>query len=203
MARTDDVINVAGHRLSTGRDGGGAGGPSGRGGVRGDRHGRRAEGAAAARLPLPEQGLRPRSARRSSPNACSWCATGSGRSRRSGRAVVVDRLPKTRSGKILRGVMSRMADGQAWKMPATIDDPADSRTRSARVSTRIGRAFQRPGFAADATVTARSLTILRFANGPRQLRLQFCSRIRERTPYARNACMPNTTWHGSCYHKPG
>ena len=39
-------------------------------------------------------------------------------------AVVVDRLPKTRSGKILRGVMSRIADGGDWKMPATIDDPA-------------------------------------------------------------------------------
>jgi propionyl-CoA synthetase len=40
------------------------------------------------------------------------------------RAVVVDRLPKTRSGKILRGTMAKIADGAAWKMPATIDDPA-------------------------------------------------------------------------------
>ncbi len=40
------------------------------------------------------------------------------------RAVVVDRLPKTRSGKILRGTMVKIADGQDWKMPATIDDPA-------------------------------------------------------------------------------
>jgi len=39
-------------------------------------------------------------------------------------AVVVDRLPKTRSGKILRAIMVRIADGQAFKMPATIDDPA-------------------------------------------------------------------------------
>ncbi|MEM7497564.1 MAG: propionyl-CoA synthetase [Pseudomonadota bacterium] len=39
-------------------------------------------------------------------------------------AVVVDRLPKTRSGKILRGIMARIADGQEFKMPATIDDPA-------------------------------------------------------------------------------
>jgi propionyl-CoA synthetase len=39
-------------------------------------------------------------------------------------AVVVDRLPKTRSGKILRGVMVKIADGKDWKMPATIDDPA-------------------------------------------------------------------------------
>ncbi len=39
-------------------------------------------------------------------------------------AVVVKRLPKTRSGKILRGTMQKIADDQGWKMPATIDDPA-------------------------------------------------------------------------------
>jgi len=39
-------------------------------------------------------------------------------------AVVVDRLPKTRSGKILRGTMRAIADGEDYKMPATIDDPA-------------------------------------------------------------------------------
>jgi propionyl-CoA synthetase len=39
-------------------------------------------------------------------------------------ALVVDRLPKTRSGKILRGTMRSIADGEAYKMPATIDDPA-------------------------------------------------------------------------------
>ena len=38
-------------------------------------------------------------------------------------ATVVDRLPKTRSGKILRGTMVSIADGKEWKMPATIDDP--------------------------------------------------------------------------------
>ncbi len=40
------------------------------------------------------------------------------------KVVVVDRLPKTRSGKILRGTMKKIADGEAYKMPATIDDPA-------------------------------------------------------------------------------
>ena len=39
-------------------------------------------------------------------------------------AVVVDRLPKTRSGKILRATMVKIADSEAYKMPATIDDPA-------------------------------------------------------------------------------
>ncbi len=40
------------------------------------------------------------------------------------KAVVVARLPKTRSGKILRGTMKKIADSQEYKMPATIDDPA-------------------------------------------------------------------------------
>ncbi len=39
------------------------------------------------------------------------------------KVVVVERLPKTRSGKILRGTMKKIADGQEYKMPATIDDP--------------------------------------------------------------------------------
>jgi len=38
-------------------------------------------------------------------------------------AVVVDRLPKTRSGKILRATMAKIADGEEFKTPATIDDP--------------------------------------------------------------------------------
>jgi len=38
-------------------------------------------------------------------------------------ATVVDRLPKTRSGKILRATMKKIADDTPWKMPATIDDP--------------------------------------------------------------------------------
>jgi len=39
-------------------------------------------------------------------------------------ALVVKRLPKTRSGKILRGTMKRIAESQAYTAPATIDDPA-------------------------------------------------------------------------------
>ena len=39
-------------------------------------------------------------------------------------ATVVKRLPKTRSGKILRGTIQKIADNKEWKMPATIDDPA-------------------------------------------------------------------------------
>ena len=39
------------------------------------------------------------------------------------QAVVIERLPKTRSGKILRGTMQKIADNQDFKIPATIDDP--------------------------------------------------------------------------------
>jgi propionyl-CoA synthetase len=38
-------------------------------------------------------------------------------------AITVGRLPKTRSGKILRGTIKKIADGESWTMPATIDDP--------------------------------------------------------------------------------
>jgi len=38
--------------------------------------------------------------------------------------MTVKRLPKTRSGKILRGTMRQIADGEPWKLPATIDDAA-------------------------------------------------------------------------------
>ena len=40
------------------------------------------------------------------------------------RAVVVERLPKTRSGKILRRTMRDIADGRQYSVPSTIDDPA-------------------------------------------------------------------------------
>jgi propionyl-CoA synthetase len=55
------------------------------------------------------------------------------------QALVVDRLPKTRSGKILRGTMQKIADSEAWKMPATIDDPA--------ILGEIGEALKLAGYA--------------------------------------------------------
>jgi propionyl-CoA synthetase len=54
-------------------------------------------------------------------------------------AVVVKRLPKTRSGKILRGTMKKIADGQEYRMPATIDDPA--------ILPEIEAALRRLGYA--------------------------------------------------------
>ena len=54
---------------------------------------------------------------------------------------VVDRLPKTRSGKILRATMAKIADSEPFKMPATIDDP--------EILTEIKAALQGIGYAKD------------------------------------------------------
>ena len=40
------------------------------------------------------------------------------------RALVVPRLPKTRSGKVLRGTLRKIADAEPYRTPPTIDDPA-------------------------------------------------------------------------------
>jgi propionyl-CoA synthetase len=55
-------------------------------------------------------------------------------------AITVPRLPKTRSGKILRGTIKKMADGEPWTMPATIEDP--------KVLDEIGAALKGKGVGA-------------------------------------------------------
>jgi propionyl-CoA synthetase len=56
-------------------------------------------------------------------------------------ALVVAGLPKTRSGKILRDTMRKIADGENYPMPATIDDPAvHRRPRAAAAARRSGPA---------------------------------------------------------------
>ena len=122
MARTDDVINVAGHRLSTGAMEEVLAG-----------HPDVAEcaviGVADAlkgQVPLGFLCLN-KGVTRAHPDVVADCIalmrTKIGPVADFKRAVVVDRLPKTRSGKILRATMGKIADGMAWKMPATIDDP--------------------------------------------------------------------------------
>jgi propionyl-CoA synthetase len=54
-------------------------------------------------------------------------------------AGVVPRLPKTRSGKVLRGTMRQIADGESYKVPSTIDDPA--------ILDEIKAVLQRLGYA--------------------------------------------------------
>jgi propionyl-CoA synthetase len=123
MARTDDVINVAGHRLSTGA----------------------MEEVLASHRDVAECAVIGVADALKGQSPLGFLCLNKGSNRphaevvrecvalvrdRIGpvadfkRALVVDRLPKTRSGKILRGTMAKIADGQPWKMPATIDDPA-------------------------------------------------------------------------------
>jgi propionyl-CoA synthetase len=123
MARTDDVINVAGHRLSTGAmeevlsddD---------------DVAECAVIGVADAMKGQVALGfLVLNSGVEDSPEAAVQRAIQHMRERIGPVAAfklcaVVQRLPKTRSGKILRGTMRKIADGEDWKMPATIDDPA-------------------------------------------------------------------------------
>jgi propionyl-CoA synthetase len=122
MARTDDVINVAGHRLSTGAmEEVLAGHP---------------DVAECAVIGVGDQlkGQLPMGflclnagCNRPHEEIISECVkrvrNEIGPVAAFKLACVVDRLPKTRSGKILRGTMVKIADGEDYKMPATIDDP--------------------------------------------------------------------------------
>ena len=57
------------------------------------------------------------------------------------KAVIVDRLPKTRSGKVLRGTMRKIADGEEFSVPSTIDDPL--------ILQEIGSALKSIGYAVE------------------------------------------------------
>ncbi|NND21635.1 MAG: propionyl-CoA synthetase [Silicimonas sp.] len=123
MARTDDVINVAGHRLSTGA----------------------MEEVLAAHPDVAECAVIGVTDNLKGQLPLGFLCTNSGTNRPDDEivaecvklvrdkigpvaafkhAVVVDRLPKTRSGKILRATMVKIADNEDFKVPATIDDPA-------------------------------------------------------------------------------
>ena len=122
MARTDDVINVAGHRLSTG--------------AMEEVLANHPDVAETAVIGVHDElkGQLPvgfvcltKGVNRPHEDIVKECVAmvrdqiGPVAAFKS--AVVVDRLPKTRSGKILRATMAKIADGEAYKMPATIDDP--------------------------------------------------------------------------------
>ncbi len=122
MARTDDVINVAGHRLSTGaiEEVIAAHPDVGECAVIG------ANDPLKGQLPLAFICLNARVERPDS-EILAECVKrvrdeiGPVASFRMG--VIVERLPKTRSGKIMRATMAKLADGEPFRMPATIDDP--------------------------------------------------------------------------------
>ncbi len=138
MSRTDDVINVAGHRLSTGA----------------------LEEVLASHPDVAECaviGVQD-ALKGELPIGCLVLSSGVSRNHveivnecvtlvreKIGpvaafkQAAVVSRLPKTRSGKVLRATMKKIADGEEWKMPATIDDPA--------ILDEIGAALKTLGYA--------------------------------------------------------
>jgi propionyl-CoA synthetase len=122
MSRTDDIINVAGHRLSTG-------------GIEGviSAHPDVAEcavigvndelkGALPLGLIVLKAGVT-RDHEQIVREVIQMVREEIGPVAAFKKATVVQRLPKTRSGKVLRGTMKRIADRQEWRMPATIDDP--------------------------------------------------------------------------------
>src|SRR5262245_64347537 len=123
MARTDDVINVAGHRRSTGQ----------------------MEEVLARHKDVAECAVIGVADELKGQVPAGFVVLNAGVNRPSGEIAsevvtlvrdeigpvaalknvhVVNRLPKTRSGKILRGTMRQIADGAPWTMPATIEDPA-------------------------------------------------------------------------------
>jgi len=123
MARTDDIINVAGHRLSTG----------GMEEVLAS-HPDVAECAVIGvedqlkgQLPVGFLVLKAGAAKENEDivkDVVGLVREKIGPVAAFKTATVVQRLPKTRSGKILRGTMQKIADNEDYKMPATIDDPA-------------------------------------------------------------------------------
>ncbi|MEP1472395.1 MAG: propionyl-CoA synthetase [Halieaceae bacterium] len=122
MARTDDVINVAGHRLSTGalEEVLAAHPDVAECAVIG------VEDSLKGHLPLGLLVLNTgvsRDVRDIVAEAIASVREQVGPVAAFKLCAVVERLPKTRSGKILRGTMRSIADGKSWKMPATIDDP--------------------------------------------------------------------------------
>ena len=127
MSRTDDIINVAGHRLSTGAmEEVLAGHPDiAECAVIG------VEDAMKGQLPMGFLVLKSGNARAESDivaEAIKRVRDQIGPVAAFKLATVVPRLPKTRSGKILRATMAKIANGEAkepgFKIPATIDDPA-------------------------------------------------------------------------------
>jgi propionyl-CoA synthetase len=121
MARTDDVINVAGHRLSTGAMEEVL-----------TSHPKVAECAVfgvadqlKGQLPLGMLVLNAgadQDAKEIVSEVITAVRDEIGPVAAFKLCTVVERLPKTRSGKILRGTMRSIADGEPWTMPATIDD---------------------------------------------------------------------------------
>ncbi|CAA6816855.1 MAG: Acetyl-coenzyme A synthetase (EC [uncultured Thiotrichaceae bacterium] len=141
MSRTDDVINVAGHRLSTGAmEEVLAGHPDVAEcavfGVADDFKGQMPLG-----LVVLKDGA-DRTIEELGPELIKRVRGQIGPVAAFKMVTIVQRLPKTRSGKILRGTMVNIADNTPWNMPATIDDPV--------ILDEITDALKNMGYAKDA-----------------------------------------------------
>lgn len=140
MGRTDDIINVAGHRLSTG------------GmeeilashpdvaecaviGIKDDLRGEAPCGFVVVKAGVTKE---PAEIER---EIVALVRDKIGAVAAFKVAVTVSVLPKTRSGKILRGTMKKIADGEPWIMPATIEDPRslDEIQMAVRIVRQKGR----------------------------------------------------------------
>ncbi len=123
LSRTDDIINVAGHRLSTGgiEEVLAAHPDVAECAVVGVRDA--LKGQVPLGLVVLNAGVR-RGAEELARELVARVREQLGPVAAFKQVCVVDRLPKTRSGKILRGTLRRIADGEAWRTPATIDDPS-------------------------------------------------------------------------------
>ena len=122
MSRTDDIINVAGHRLSTGQ-------------IEEvlSEHQSVAECAVVGikdqlkgQLPIGLIALKAgvtKDYETISKECIQMVRDTVGPVAAFKKAIVVKRLPKTRSGKVLRGTIRKIADKEEYKVPATIDDP--------------------------------------------------------------------------------
>ncbi|WP_404297509.1 propionyl-CoA synthetase [Halomonas sp.] len=142
MGRTDDVINVAGHRLSTGEmeEVVGAHSAVAECAVIGIHDA--LKGQLPIGLVIPKDGFEGREddleqelialvRDKIGPIACFK------------QVLVVDRLPKTRSGKILRKLLRNIADGKEYGVPSTIDDPASLQdVHEAMKSRDVGAAHE-------------------------------------------------------------
>jgi propionyl-CoA synthetase len=123
MARTDDIINVAGHRLSTGAIEEVLASHEDVAECAVIGVGDELKGQLPVGLLVLKAGVE-RPADEIVAEVVQLVRERIGPVASFKRAVVVERLPKTRSGKILRGTMRRIADGEEYATPATIDDPA-------------------------------------------------------------------------------
>ncbi|WP_136067635.1 propionyl-CoA synthetase [Modicisalibacter radicis] len=142
MGRSDDVINVAGHRLSTGEMEGVVGSHAAVAecaviGIQDE-----LKGQVPVALVIPKDGF-DGDAVALERELVTLVREQIGAIASLRQVLVVARLPKTRSGKILRKLLRNIADGESYGVPSTIDDPASLQdVHEAMVEGEVGTAHR-------------------------------------------------------------